>query len=204
MALLPTDPQQQRKLLLGLAPLLLLFAYYQFMHSGRTERIGEMETHLEALETTNAAARVIAAQGGPELQRRLAIYEEHMNRLEELIPNSEEVAELLHSMGLRAQGAGVELTKMKPEADEPGTYYTRRTYEMGVSGAYHDVGLFLSEVGSLSRIVTPTQVMLTKNPTMTDKKGTPLVDAGFRIVTYVLPDPLPLATDSTRVAYATR
>src|SRR5690606_30965085 len=153
MALLPTDPQQQRKLLIGLVPLLLLFAYYQFMHSGRTERIAEMETHLEALETTNAAARVIAAQGGPELQRRLAIYEEHMNRLEELIPNREEVAELLHSMGLRAQTAGVELTKMKPEADEPGAYYTRRTYEMGVTGTYHDVGTFLSEVGSLPRIV---------------------------------------------------
>jgi type IV pilus assembly protein PilO len=204
MALLPTDPQQQRKLLIGLAPLLLVFAYYQFMHTGRTERIGEMETHLESLETTNAAAKVIAAQGGPELQRRLAIYEEHMTRLEELIPNREEVAELLHSMGLRAQGAGVELTRMKPEADEPGAYYTKRTYEMGVSGTYHDVGLFLSEVGSLPRIVTPTELVLAKDPTQTTKQGTPLVDAGFRIVTYVLPDPLPLATDSTRVAYANR
>jgi type IV pilus assembly protein PilO len=203
MALLPTDPQQQRKLLIGLVPLLLLFAYYQFMHGGRAERIVEMETHLESLETTNAAAKVIAATGGPELQRRLAIYEEHMRRLEELIPNREEVAELLHSMGLRAQNAGVELTKMKPEADEPGAYYTRRTYEMGVSGTYHDVGLFLSHVGSLPRIVTPTELKLLNNSQATAKDGTPLIDAGFRIVTYVLPDPLPLATDSTRVAYAT-
>jgi type IV pilus assembly protein PilO len=204
MALLPSDPQQQRKLLIGLAPLLLLFAYYQFVHGGRADRIGELETHLETLVTTNVAAKVIAAQGGPELQRRLGIYEAHMQRLEELIPNREEVAELLHSMGLRAQGSGVELTKMKPEADEPGPYYTKRTYEMGVSGTYHDVGLFLSQVGSLSRIVTPTELKLVRDPRETDKQGSPLVDAGFRIVTYVLPDPLPLATDSTRVAYATR
>ena len=202
MALLPTDPQQQKKLLLGLLPMLMLFAYYQFMHGGRAERIVEMETHLESLETTNAAAKVIATQGGPELQRRLAIYEEHMRRLEELIPNREEVAELLHSMGLRAQNSGVELTKMKPEADEPGSYYTRRTYEMGVSGTYHDVGMFLSEVGSLPRIVTPTELKLLTSRTTT-RDGTPLIDAGFRIVTYVLPDPLPLATDSTKVAYAT-
>ncbi|MGH7507667.1 MAG: type 4a pilus biogenesis protein PilO [Longimicrobiales bacterium] len=202
MALLPTDPQQQKKLLIGLVPLLLLFAYYQFYHGGRTVQVEELATHLESLETANNAARVIAAQGGPELQRRLAIYEEHMRRLEELIPSREEVADLLHSMGLRAQGAGSELTKMNPEADEPGPYYTKRTYEMGVSGTYHEVGTFLSEVGSLERIVTPTELKLARDPQETNNNGTPLVDAGFRIVTYVLPEPTSMMTDTTRVANA--
>jgi Tfp pilus assembly protein PilO len=204
MALLPTDPQQQKKLLIGLVPLLLLFVYYQFVHGGRIVQVTELETHLESLESANNAARVIAASGGPELQRRLAIYEEHMHRLEELIPNREEVAELLHSMTLRAQGAGVDLTKMKPEADEAGPYYTKQTYEMGVTGAYHAVGAFLSEVGSLPRIITPTELRLSRDPQDTDRQGNPLVDAGFRIVTYVLPDPLPIMTDTTRVAHATR
>jgi Tfp pilus assembly protein PilO len=75
---------------------------------------------------------------------------------------------------------------------------------MGVSGTYHDLGLFLSEVGSLQRIVTPTELKLATDPTLMSKQGVPLVAAGFRIVTYVLPDPLPLAIDSTRLAYANR
>jgi type IV pilus assembly protein PilO len=187
MALLPSDPQTQKKLFAGIVPLLLLFAFYQFYHTDRAVEVSELETQLEVLETANNSARVLAAQGGPELQKRLAMYEQHMKRLEELIPRREEVAELLHSMGLRAQSSGVELTKMKPEVDEAGAFYTKRTYEMGVKGTFHEVGEFLAEVGSLPRIVTSTELKLGRKGTEVDRAGSPLVDANFRIVTYVLP-----------------
>jgi type IV pilus assembly protein PilO len=195
MALLPSDPQTQKKLFAGIVPLLLLFAFYQFYHTDRAVEVSELETQLEVLETANNSARVLAAQGGPELQKRLAMYEQHMKRLEELIPRREEVAELLHSMGLRAQSPGVELTKMKPEVDEAGAFYTKRTYEMGVKGTFHEVGEFLAEVGSLPRIVTSTELKLGRKGTEVDRAGSPLVDANFRIVTYVLPEP-PMAADT--------
>jgi type IV pilus assembly protein PilO len=195
MALLPSDPQTQKKLFAGIVPLLLLFAFYQFYHTDRAVEVSELETQLEVLETANNSARVLAAQGGPELQKRLAMYEQHMKRLEELIPRREEVAELLHSMGLRAQSSGVELTKMKPEVDEAGAFYTKRTYEMGVKGTFHEVGEFLAEVGSLPRIVTSTELKLGRKGTEIDRAGSPLVDARFRIVTYVLPEP-PMVADT--------
>jgi type IV pilus assembly protein PilO len=195
MALLPSDPQTQKKLFAGIVPLLLLFAFYQFYHTDRAVEVSELETQLEVLETANNSARVLAAQGGPELQKRLAMYEQHMKRLEELIPRREEVAELLHSMGLRAQSSGVELTKMKPEVDEAGAFYTKRTYEMGVKGTFHEVGEFLAEVGSLPRIVTSTELKLGRKGTEIDRAGSPLVDASFRIVTYVLPEP-PMVADT--------
>jgi Tfp pilus assembly protein PilO len=197
MALIPTDPQSQKKLILGLLPLLVFFVYQQLFHGKRVAQADELEQQLEVLTATNNAAKVLAAQGGPELERRLAIYEQHMRQLEELIPNREEVPELLYSMSLRMQAAGVEMSNMHPEAEDPGPYYTRQIYRLGVKGTYHDVGAFLTEVGLLPRIVTPTDLKLTEaegNPT--DRSGDPILQADFRIVTYVIPDPAPVSADS--------
>jgi type IV pilus assembly protein PilO len=202
MALLPQNPDQQKKLLAGLVPLLMLFGYYQFVHSKRATEIEKLETELETLETGNVAARVLANQGGPDLQRRLAVLEQHMLRLEELIPSREEVAELLHSMGVRAQSTGVELTRMKPEVEEPGAFYTKQTYEIGIKGTYHRVGQYLAEVGSLPRIVTPIEFKLQANTNETDRSGSPLLNANFRIVTYIVPEPATTPADSTAVANA--
>jgi Tfp pilus assembly protein PilO len=198
MALLPADPQNQRKLIFGLLPLLAFFVYQQLFHGKRVEQGDVLEQRLEVLTATNNAAKVLAAQGGPELERRLAIYEQHMRELEELIPSREEVPELLYSMSLRAQAAEVDLAMMNPEAEDPGPFYTRQIYHIGVKGTYHRLGAFLSEIGLLPRIVTPTDLKLNKaQGDPVDRAGDPILDATFRIVTYVIPDPVPVSADST-------
>lgn len=195
MALLPKDPTQQKRLLAGLLPLVLAFVYYQFMHTDRAAQIADLETHLEQLERTNATARALAEQGGPELERRLALYEQHMLRLEELIPRREQVPELLNDMGRRAQLSSVEVTVMKPEGEEASPYYTRQSYEFGVKGTYHNVGRFLSEVGSLPRIVTPSEFRMLSSGTR-DRQGLPVLNANFRIITYIVPEPGSAPADS--------
>ncbi|MGH7553538.1 MAG: type 4a pilus biogenesis protein PilO [Longimicrobiales bacterium] len=203
MALLPQSPEQQKRMLVGLFPLLLLFAYYQFMHRARAAEIANLETELEILETGNAAAKILAEQGGPELEQRLAMLEQHMVRLEELIPDREEVPDLLHSMGLRAQSTGVELTRVKPELEEVGPYYTKQTYEIGVKGTYHRLGQYLAEVGSLPRIITPVELKLQSNTNETERRtGLPLLNASFRIVTFIVPEPGAAPADTATVTNA--
>ncbi len=191
MALLPSDPKARNRFLLGLLPVLLLVGYWHFLHSKATEEIAAAEQRLETLETKNAAARAIAARGGPELEKKLAVYEEHMARLEELIPRSEEVPELLHAMELRARESGVDLALLKPEVQTQVDYYTKQVYAMSVIGAYHDVGRFLTAVGSLPRIVTPVELEL-KPRNETDKQGQMKLDAQFKIQTYILPAAAPV------------
>lgn len=188
MALLPTDPAQQRKLLVGLIPALLAVGYWYFLDGKYQEQIAGLEQRLEQLEATNAAARIQAEEGGPELQRKMAIYEQHMARLEQLIPSSEEVPQLLYTLSLRAQETGVDWGFMRPEAAVPGQFYTRQTYALGIVGTYHDVGRFLTAVGSLPRIVTPTELQLRpRAPDPDDDEHK--VEAMFNIETYVIPGP---------------
>jgi type IV pilus assembly protein PilO len=185
---LPKDPAQQKRVLIAIAPLLVLFLYYYFLHGKKTEEIAAKTTRLEALEAANGPARALASQGGPELQKKLALYEQHIVRLEQLIPEQEEVPDLLHSMTLRAADAEVELSTMRPESEEPGQFYTRQTYSMGVTGSFHRIGQFLSAVGSLPRIITPIDMVLTVKG-KPDRHGDMTLDAVFRIETYVIPPP---------------
>lgn len=187
-------------LLAGVAAFVLFFLYYQVLHKERRGEIAALATRLTALETANAAAEALALQGGPALESKLAMLERHRVRLEELIPHREEVPDLLHAMTLRAQSAGVELTRMSPHREETGPYYSKQTYDIGIRGMTHRVGEYLAAVGSLPRIITPVQLTLRSSPGETDRNGVPLLDASFRIVTYIVPEgpPAPPAAEPER------
>lgn len=186
----PTDPRQRNFLLLGIVALALVYVYHTWVLAPRRETNAQLQARVEALETLNRRASVVAAQGGADLQERLALYERHVARLEELIPAQEEVPALVDDIGGRARAMDVEVQALQPQPDEPGQYYTRTAYNMSVVGEYHAVGRFLAEIASLSRIVTPAQVdlQLYGQPAQFPELEAPVL-ANFRIETYVLPDP---------------
>ena len=194
---LPRDKAGQQKLLLAIVPLLVLFGYYQFMHGKKKEEILSLESRLEEIETKNRAAKAIALSGGPELQQKLALYEQHMIALEQLIPKQEEVATLLNSLAERAMDTNVDLSLMKPETIEPGEFYTQQTYQIQVIGQYHDIGRYLASVASGPRIVTPTQLRVRPRPANeASREGSPRLNAEFRIVTYVIPPAPDVSADA--------
>jgi type IV pilus assembly protein PilO len=184
---LPKDPEQQKRLLIGLVPLLLAFVYFQFFHSKKVAENETLEARFTQLDQVNQTMRPQALTGGAELQQKLQLYEQHMKRLEELIPQSEEVAQLLNSMSERAQDAQVDLALMKPEAEVPGQFYNEQSYQISTIGGYHDIGRYLAMIASLSRIITPVELRIKPQPQDTLRDGTPRLKADFRIVTYVIP-----------------
>ena len=158
------------------------------MHGKKKAAGDDLQSRLEELETKNGGAKTIALTGGPELQKKLDLYEQHMKRLEELIPKSEEVATLLNGLAERAMDSNVDLSLMKPEVSEPGEFYTQQSYDVQVIGQYHDIGRYLASIASGPRIVTPVELKLMPRPAaeMT-RDGTPKLNATFRIMTYVIP-----------------
>jgi type IV pilus assembly protein PilO len=184
---IPRDPETQKKLFLGVLPLLLIVVYNQMYDNKKQVEIDELTARHQQLEQVNATMRPQALTGGAELQQKLALYEQHMKRLEELIPQSEEVAQLLNSMSERAQDATVDLALMKPEAETPGQFYNEQSYQISAIGQYHDLGRYIAMIASLSRIITPVELKIQPQPQDTLRDGTPRLKADFRIVTYVIP-----------------
>lgn len=188
----PSDPKQRNALIVGLLLLALIYPFYSFWYKGKREEVTSMQTRLETLEDQNRRAQVLAARGGGDLEERLALYERQVGKLEELIPAAEEVAGLLDDISVRARRSRVELNKIVPEPPEPGTFYTKTSYEMSVIGEYHAVAAFLTEVASLPRIVTPVEVEveLFAQPNLFPEMQSP-IQVNFRIETYVLPEATP-------------
>ncbi len=190
----PTDPKQRNWMVGGLVFLLLIVPYNMYLLAPRQDENATLLSQVENLETMNRRASVLAAQGGGELQERLALYEAHVAKLEELIPQAEEVPALLDDIQTRARLQDVDVRLLEPQPREPGEHYDRTAYNMAVIGEYHSVGRFLTEVASLSRIVTPIQVevQLYDQPQQVPELASP-VQASFRIETYVLPDSTAIA-----------
>ncbi len=190
MGLLPamdTKNKQQLRYLLIALPLVAAGAFWYLVYNDRVTEIGTMRTHLEDLQTKNAAAKALAAKGGPELRKKVALYEQHVARLEELIPRSEEVPDLLHDITMRAEESGVELSLMRPEKTTVVDFYTKQAYAMSVYGPYDGVGRFMAAVGSLPRIVTPMHMKLIPRTELA-KSGAVRLQADFQIETFVAPD----------------
>lgn len=189
MALVPDDPKQRNAFLVGLVALAGLYFFWDMWYTPRTEELAEMESHLEQLEDQNRRAQILATRGGEQLQERLALFERHVVQLEQLIPESEEVPQLLNDMTVEARRVNVDIALMRPEPPEPGPFYTRQSYQLEAVGDFHSVGRFLTAVASLSRIITPVDLDVTPfqgNQATVDAEA-PVV-ARFRIQTYVLPE----------------
>jgi type IV pilus assembly protein PilO len=189
MALLPKDPRKQLYVLIGLIPLVLAFLYYQFYHTTRVAEVEILEEQVETLQAGNAAAQAIVASYGTDLPRRLAIYEEHIRQLEELLPRREDVPMLIDLITEQAQILGIQLTALKPSIEEPGEFYSRQSYELNVLGDYHSVGEYLTAIGSLPRIVRSQGVALSVSNAPPKRDGTPQLIASFKIQTYIMPAP---------------
>jgi len=190
----PTDPVQRNWMLGGLGLLVLIVPFNMYIMTPRHEANGLVQDRLESLDIDNRQAGVILARGGGDLEERMALYERHVARLEELIPAREEVVVLLDDIQARARSSNVDVIGLDPEPTELAGPYNKTGYQMSVVGEYHDVARFLTEIASLSRIVTPVQVDIAlfgtplTRPTMENP-----VQATFRIETYVLPDQAALA-----------
>jgi Tfp pilus assembly protein PilO len=196
MSILPTDPQKRRTALLGVLVIGLAgYGAVTMLHQPRAETVSGLEARLDALQVQNRAARAIVESAGvTDVERRLAAYREHLVAVEGLVPLSEELPDLLDAIALEAQRTGIELTLLQPTGATDEQFYTRRTYDLAVAGAYHDIAYFLGRVGSLPRIITPRGLNL--SVTGEDSRtGSPRLEARFSIETYVIPQINPLAQD---------
>lgn len=193
MALPPLDPQQRKQLLYGgLFLALLAFGFYDRVYTPRKAQIAALETRLETLKTVNTRSRAITRGAEGAMDQQLALYRQQLELAEGLIPSDEELPNLLDAISAEAQRTGVELTLIQPVGATEEQYYTRRVYDMAVTGGYHQIGEFLTRVASLPRIVTPTNLTVGVSADAPGdapaRPGAPAeLEARFSVETYVIP-----------------
>ncbi len=146
---------------------------------------------IDSLVTLTDSARKLLAQGSVEdLRRRLEGYRGSLELMRRLVPDRNEVANLMDEISTRAKIRGVQVAQFQPLTAEPGPapFETLR-YQYSVIGRYDQLGEFLSDIASLQRIIVPVDLALavadiTRAKALGDSSGA-LLEARFQIRTFV-------------------
>jgi len=179
---------------------LIAGGYWCQFWSPKTLELDEIDSHVQALRDVNQHAKAELAQGKTsELRAETESFERDLNVMRELVPTANEVPVLLEQVSTAARRVGLDISDVQPLPQLSGDQYDAYKYRMSVRGDFHQIGVFLTNVGTLQRIVAPINVTLNPSSTQPRNKAprTQPVDARFEIQTYVArtaPAPKPGAT----------
>ncbi|MEX1186467.1 MAG: type 4a pilus biogenesis protein PilO [Gemmatimonadaceae bacterium] len=196
---------KREQTLIGIALLsfALLGAFWYLMYSPKSKTLSAMELRVDSLEAANQQARTDLARGSVDsLRASVARDREALKVMTRLVPTKNEVPGLLEDVSTAARRVGLDLASVEPMPVIPGDDFDTHRYKISVIGGYHELGRFLSNVGSLQRIVAPVALEMKpfvssgRGATRRAAPGKSMLDSNFQIQTYVAkvrPDD-PLAT----------
>jgi type IV pilus assembly protein PilO len=200
MALLPSNPRDRNLVVLGVLAVALAGGYWYQFWSPRNLELDEADAHVQALRDVNQRAKAELAQGKTsELRAETEKFERDLDVMRQLVPTANEVPVLLEQVSTAARRVGLDISDVTPLPQLTGDQYDAYKYRMSVRGDFHQIGVLLTNIGTLQRIVAPINVSL--NPTAQQPRNkaprTQPIDARFEIQTYVArtaPAPKPGAT----------
>ncbi|MDQ2673338.1 MAG: type 4a pilus biogenesis protein PilO [Chloroflexota bacterium] len=159
--------------------------------AAREERIVALRDTIGQLQaSTDSAKRELARGSVEDLRKRLETYRGSLSLLRRLVPERNEVPNLLDDISSRSRIRGVTLAQVVPLPVEAGPApFDTYKYNMSVIGRYDQIGQFLADVASLQRIIVPydlslDQAELTAAKALGDTSGS-LLEAKFQVRTFV-------------------
>lgn len=118
------------------------------------------------------------------LKKQREQVQQYVTQLEKQLPGKAEMSALLSDINQAGLGRSLQFDLFKPGQMVVKEYYAELPIEIRVTGKYHDIGAFASDIAHLSRIVTLNNLVLSPG-----KDGSTLsMDATARTFRYLDPD----------------
>jgi type IV pilus assembly protein PilO len=155
------------------------------------DRIVAMRDTIAKFEAATDSAKKELARGTvADVRKRLETYRASLVMLRRLVPERNEVPNLLDDISTRGKIRGVTLSQVVPQPVEAGPApFNTYKYNMSVIGRYDQIGQFLADVASLQRIIVPYDLTVAAASGNTAKvladSTEALLEAKFQIRTFV-------------------
>lgn len=192
MAFPPKSQREQAMLLVSIVALALVGLYYSYVYSPKGEQVVTLTERVDTLESRNMRARGELAKGNVEaIKAEVEMHSRDLEVMRQLVPTGNEVPALLEQVSTAARRVGLDLATVQPEPVIEGDQFDTYRYKISVTGGYHEVAEFLTNVGSLTRIIAPVNVALTPATSSVGSNGrarpagASALDTKFEIQTYV-------------------
>ncbi len=193
MALLPKNQRDQAMVLVCIIAVALAALYWMYVYSPKQTELATLTVRVDSLEHANDRARTETAKGSAgDVQKEAEQYARDLDVMRQLVPTGNELPSLLEQVSTSARRAGLDISAVEPQPVIEGEMFDTYRYKVSVTGGFHALGAFLSNVGSLTRIVAPVNLSLAPatNPNATAVKlvrpGTAAIESKFEIQTYVI------------------
>ena len=147
-----------------LAMLLLLAivigAGWYFYWNGKNEELDAAKAQESKLKEEFKAKKQKAVNL-PELKKQLAQVGQYVSTLEKQLPSKAEMDALLTDINQAGLGRGLQFDLFRPSTVNVKEYYAEQPIAVRVTGNYHDLGAFASDIANLGRIVTLNDISIT-------------------------------------------
>ncbi len=196
MALLPSTNRDKVLALIGLVAAGLAGFYFFNVWQPKRDDLIEQQTRVDSLLVINQRAKAELAQGKTnELKAEADRLTQDLAVMRLLVPTGNEVPSLIDQVSTAARRVGLDIADLQPLPSLAGDQYEAYKYRLSVrGGSYHQIGVLLTNIGSLQRIVAPINLQLTDQAAdarAVKKLRSQNVEARFEIQTYVAHAPAP-------------
>jgi type IV pilus assembly protein PilO len=160
----PNDPSLwpniPRNLLLVVVSVVVVVALWYVWLSDMSGKL-EAERNKEPELRTQYTRKLGQTVNFEVLKGQLEQVRQYVAQLEKQLPSKAEMDALLSDINQAGIGRGLQFELFRPGQTELRDYYAELPITVRVSGSYQDIGMFVSDVAHLSRIVTIHNVSLT-------------------------------------------
>jgi len=160
--------------------LLIVFAGYWFDWKNQLEELTQARNKEQELRTAFLDKQKQAVNL-EAYRKQLAEIEESFGEMLKQLPNKSEMEALLTDINQAGLGRGLQFELFRPAPKEnTSEFYAELPITIKLTGKYHDIGAFASDVSQLSRIVTLNDIALLPN-----KDGDVVLDAVAKTFRYL-------------------
>jgi type IV pilus assembly protein PilO len=160
--------------------LLIVFAGYWFDWKNQLEELAQARNKEQELRTA-FLDRQKQAVNLEAYRKQLAEIEESFGEMLKQLPNKSEMEALLTDINQAGLGRGLQFELFRPaQKENTSEFYAELPIIIKLTGKFHDIGAFASDVSQLSRIVTLNDIALIPN-----KEGDVVLDAVAKTFRYL-------------------
>jgi type IV pilus assembly protein PilO len=161
----------------------LLFLGYYFLIADELAQHEEEQKKEIALKETYLNKKALAINL-PAYKQQMEEMQQTFGTLLRQLPNKTEVPNLLVDITQAGLGRGLSFVLFKPEKEKPQEFYAELPINIRVTGGFHQLGQFVSDLAALPRIVTVGDIDIGADP----KGGMLTMTAVARTYRYLEPE----------------
>ena len=143
----------------GVIAVLILVAGFWFIIQDELEAYKVAQKKEEQLKSQFASKKALAVNL-PAYQQQMADMNQTFGSLLRQLPNSTEVPDLLVDITQAGLGRGLSFNLFRPGKQIKKGFYAELPISIQVTGTYHQLAGFISDVAALSRIVTVSNISI--------------------------------------------